>query len=39
MDTYLEAYRQINDDNVMRQYPQEWRLQQANVSASGLAVY
>ncbi len=38
MDTYLEAYRQINDDNVMRQYPQEWRLQQANVSASGLAV-
>lgn len=38
MNIYLEAYRHINDDNVLRQYPTEWKLQQANVSASGLAV-
>lgn len=38
MDTYVEAYRQINDDNIMRQFPQEWKLQHANVSASGIAL-
>lgn len=38
MDTYMEAYRQINDDNILRNRPQDWKLQQANVSASGLAL-
>lgn len=38
MDIYLNAFRQINDDNILRQYPEEWKLHQANVSASGLAL-
>lgn len=38
LDTYLDAYRSLNDDNMMRQYPEEWKLQQANVSASGIAL-
>lgn len=38
MDTYLEAYRQLNDDNVMRLYPDNWKSVHANVSASGLAM-
>ncbi len=39
MDAYLEIYRQINDDNYLKQFPQEWALKEASVSASGLAVY
>lgn len=38
MDSYLETYRLINDDNFLRQFPSDWRLQRANVSASGIAV-
>ena len=38
MDTYLEAYRQINDDNVMRLHPEKWRSVNVNISASGLAM-
>ncbi|MDX1795577.1 MAG: PilZ domain-containing protein [Hydrogenovibrio sp.] len=38
MDTYLNAYRQINDDNLLRLYPDQWPEVQANVSASGLAM-
>lgn len=38
MDGYLDAYRQINDDNIMRQYPDNWSTTEANVSASGLAM-
>lgn len=38
MDTYLNAYRQINDDNSLRLYPDQWKEAQANVSASGLAM-
>ena len=39
MDAYLEIYRQINDDNYLKQFPQEWPLKDSNVSASGLAVH
>lgn len=38
MDIYLNAFRQINDDNILRQFPEEWRLHRANVSASGIAL-
>ncbi|NPA72191.1 MAG: PilZ domain-containing protein [Gammaproteobacteria bacterium] len=38
MESYLEVYRQINADNYLKQYPQEWPLQIANVSASGIAL-
>lgn len=39
LDAYLDVYRRINDDNYLKQYPQEWALNEANVSASGLAVF
>ncbi|MDX1347771.1 MAG: PilZ domain-containing protein [Thiomicrorhabdus chilensis] len=39
MDSYLEAYRYINEDNYLKQFPSEWKVQMANVSASGLAVH
>lgn len=39
LDAYLNVYQQINDDNYLKQFPQEWSLRMANVSASGLAVY
>lgn len=39
MDSYLEAYRQIHDDNYLKQFPSEWKMQNANVSASGLAIH
>lgn len=38
MDSYLETYRLINDDNFLRQFPADWKLQTANLSASGIAV-
>lgn len=38
MDTYLEVYRQINDDNSLKQFPQEWPQKIVNISASGIAV-
>ncbi|MBD3821568.1 MAG: PilZ domain-containing protein [Thiotrichales bacterium] len=38
MDTYMEAYRQINDDNIMRLFPDQWRAVKGNVSACGLAM-
>lgn len=39
LEVYLDVYRNINDDNYLRQYPQEWPMKEANVSASGLAVF
>lgn len=39
LDAYLEVYRQINDDNFLKQFPKEWKSQMANVSASGLAIH
>jgi len=39
LEGYLDVYRQINDDNYIKQFPQEWDIHQANVSASGLAVF
>lgn len=39
MDAYFEIYRQINDDNYLKQFPQDWPLREANTSASGLAVH
>ncbi|WP_040727683.1 PilZ domain-containing protein [Thiomicrorhabdus sp. Kp2] len=38
LEAYLDVYRQINDDNYLKQFPQEWPQQIANVSASGLAI-
>ncbi len=38
LEAYLEAHRQINDDNYIQHFPQEWPLKMANISASGLAV-
>lgn len=38
LNAYLETYRQINDDNYLKQFPTEWPVRMANVSASGIAV-
>jgi len=38
MDSYLETYRLINNDNFLRQHPADWKLKIGNVSASGIAV-
>lgn len=38
LEAYLDVHRQINDDNYIKQFPQEWSKKKANVSASGLAV-
>lgn len=38
LNAYLETYRQINDDNYLKQFPKEWPMRIANVSASGIAV-
>lgn len=38
MDIYLSAFQQMNNDNYLKQYPEEWPTYQANVSAGGLAV-
>ncbi|WP_127471212.1 PilZ domain-containing protein [Thiomicrorhabdus aquaedulcis] len=38
LNAYLETYRQINDDNYFKQFPTEWPVRNANVSASGIAV-
>ncbi|MDG6777191.1 PilZ domain-containing protein [Thiomicrorhabdus sp. zzn3] len=38
MNAYLEVFRQIHDDNSLRQHPEEWPVRTANVSASGIAV-
>jgi len=37
LDVHLDVYRQINDDNYIKQFPQEWPLHEANISASGIA--
>ncbi len=39
MDSYLDTYRLINDDNFLRQHPDDWKQKTANVSASGIAVH
>lgn len=38
MNTYLDAFRQINDDNLTRLLPNQWPKINANLSASGIAV-
>lgn len=38
INTYTEIFRQMHDDHSQRQHPENWPLQMANVSASGLAV-
>ncbi len=38
METYLNVFQRINDDNYLKQFPREWPIQEANVSAGGLAV-
>ena len=38
LEAYLDTYRQINDDNYVKQFPENWPTQIANVSASGLAL-
>jgi len=38
LEAYLDVYRQINDDNYIKQFPENWPTQVANVSASGLAL-
>lgn len=35
--SYTDIYRQITDDNSLRQFPEEWKTLTVNVSASGLA--
>lgn len=39
METYLEIYHQINDDNYLKQFPKEWPYKQVNISAGGIAVF
>lgn len=39
LDVYAEIYRHINNDNVLRQYPEEWAVHDTNISASGVALY
>lgn len=39
MNTYLEVYELINEDNYARQFPEEWAIKSANVSASGIAIH
>lgn len=38
MNTYINAYSQINDDNANRQFPNKWPLMNVNISASGIAL-
>ena len=38
MNTYLNAYKQINDDNAIRKFPLKWPVMDANISASGIAL-
>ena len=38
MDSYLNAYKQLNDDNGIRKSPSRWPLMEANISASGIAL-
>lgn len=38
LDAYIEVYRQINDDNYLKYFPNEWPLRKVNISASGIAI-
>lgn len=38
MDVYMGIYRKITDDNYLKQFPEQWKTQIANVSASGLGI-
>lgn len=38
LDAYQKIHIQINDDNYLRQFPQDWPLEEINISASGVAV-
>lgn len=37
INAYTDIYRQIVDDNTLRQFPELWKTQHINVSASGMA--
>jgi len=39
LTVYTDAYRQINDDNVLRQHPEGWTVHNTNISASGVALH
>ena len=39
MESYLDVYRRITDDNYLKQFPKEWPYKQSNVSLGGLAVF
>ncbi len=36
LDAYANVYRQINQDNYLKQYPKEWKITQVNISAGGM---
>lgn len=38
MDVYTGIYRKIIEDNYLKQFPEQWKTQMANVSASGLGI-
>ncbi|WP_019895779.1 PilZ domain-containing protein [Hydrogenovibrio halophilus] len=38
VNAHLNAYRQLNDDNILRHYPDEWPRMKVNISASGIAI-
>ena len=38
MNTCLNAYKQMNDDNAIRKRPSSWPLMNTNISASGIAL-
>jgi len=39
LEAYLNIYRQINDDNYLKQFPKEWAPKEVNISAGGLATF
>ncbi|MBD3756173.1 MAG: PilZ domain-containing protein [Gammaproteobacteria bacterium] len=39
LNSYLGAYRQIHDDNFLKQFPKLWPVKMANLSASGVAIH
>ena len=39
INTHTEIFRQLHDDNTLRQHPEDWLEEVVNVSASGLAVH
>lgn len=39
LEAYLDVYRRMNDDNYLKQFPEEWAPKEVNISAGGLAVF